>query len=95
MNKFLISLFLLTTNCNTGKLKVIADLPTSLKETSAIEKIKDSNIFWIIEDAGNKNNLYGINTKGKIVKDIKITNAKNIDWEDLTCDNEGNIKLFN
>nr|WP_321243034.1 hypothetical protein [uncultured Psychroserpens sp.] len=84
---------LISTSCNSGKLTVITDLPSSLKETSAIEKTTTSDILWVIEDAGNKNNLYGLNSKGDIIKDISISNIQNIDWEDLTSDTLGNIYI--
>lgn len=80
-------------SCNSGKLKVLADIPTSLKETSAIEKTKNSNILWVIQDAGNNNHLYGLNSKGNIIKEITIKNGENIDWEDLTSDSEGSIYI--
>jgi hypothetical protein len=85
--------FVLTASCGTGKLMPIANLPSNLKETSAIEMTKDSNLFWVIEDAGNKNNLYGLDVKGDIIKDIDIDNIQNIDWEDLTSDDDGNIYI--
>ncbi|WP_298555524.1 hypothetical protein [uncultured Algibacter sp.] len=93
MNKLLILFFLIISSCKTENLIVIADLPNSLKEASAIEKITNSNLLWTIEDSGNKNNIYGLNLKGKIIKDIDINNSSNIDWEDLTSDNQGNLYI--
>jgi hypothetical protein len=84
---------LISTSCHTGKLTVVADSPSSLKEISAIEKTVTSDLLWVIEDAGNKNNLYGLNAKGDIIKDISIDNIQNIDWEDLTSDDSGNIYI--
>lgn len=81
------------TSCHTGELKVIANISSSLKEASAIEKVVNSNLLWTIEDAGNKNNIYGLDLKGNIVKDIDISNASNIDWEDLTSDYSGNLYI--
>lgn len=89
----LIIFFLFFTSCDAGKLNVVADLPNSLKEASAVEILPNSDLIWVIEDAGNKNNIYGLNTKGKIVKDIDISNASNIDWEDLTSDHLGNLYI--
>lgn len=91
MKHGLIVLFLIS--CNTGKLKILADIPSSLKETSAIEKINGSNVLWVIQDSGNTNHLFALNQRGKIVKDITIKNAENIDWEDLTSDSEGHIYI--
>ncbi|MBC3757085.1 hypothetical protein H7U19_01625 [Hyunsoonleella sp. SJ7] len=89
---FIICAFVFT-SCDTGKLKVLADLPNSLKECSAIETVARSRLLWTIEDSGNKNNIYGIDLKGKIIKDIDIKGSSNIDWEDLTSDKQGNIYI--
>ncbi len=89
----LVFLFIFLTSCNSGKLDVIADLPKSLKEASAVEKVANSELLWTIEDSGNKNNIYGIDLKGTIVKDIDIKNSSNIDWEDLTSDKQGNLYI--
>ncbi len=91
-SKFILFVFLYY-SCNTGNLKAIADIDGELKEASAIELVENSNILWTIEDAGNKNNIYGLNIKGGIIKDIDISNASNIDWEDLTSDNQGNLYI--
>ena len=93
LKKILLFLILLSFSCNTGNLTVIADLPSSLKEVSAAETTTFSDLLWVIEDAGNKNRLYGLNEKGEIKREIKISNAKNKDWEDLTSDIEGNIYI--
>lgn len=89
----LLIILLFLTSCDTGKLTVIADLPINLKEISAAETLPNSDLIWVIEDKGNKNNIYGINTRGKIIKDIDVSNASNIDWEDLTSDRLGNLYI--
>ncbi len=94
--KFKITLTLLTSifiTCNTGNPRVIADLPSSLPEISAIEKTTKSDLFWVIQDAGNNNHIYGLNEKGEIKADISIENATNRDWEDLTSDKHGNLYI--
>ena len=80
-------------NCNTGKLTVIADLPRMLSEASAVQVTKTPNELWIIEDSGNANRLYAIDSLGQLTKNITIKNAKNKDWEDLTTDDFGNIYI--
>ncbi|MBU3821085.1 hypothetical protein KO566_03355 [Flavobacteriaceae bacterium XHP0103] len=89
----LLAISFLFLSCNTGNLTMIGDMANSLKEVSAAETIPNSNLIWVIEDAGNQNNLYGLNHNGDIIKDIDISNAKNEDWEDLTSDSEGNIYI--
>ncbi|APD06213.1 hypothetical protein UJ101_00674 [Flavobacteriaceae bacterium UJ101] len=89
---FLISFFILS--CSTThqtQLKVLLDLPSDLKEISAIEIIPQSNLYWMVNDSGNTNHLFGINKKGKIERKIEITNVQNHDWEDLASDLEGNL----
>jgi len=79
--------------CQTGKLHVICDISSDLKEISAIETVFNSNLLWVIEDAGNKNQVYGLDLNGSIRKSITITNVKNNDWEDLTSDSIGNLYI--
>lgn len=88
---FIIGIFFIS--CKTGNLDVLADIPSSLTETSAIEKVKGSNLLWVIQDSGNNNHLYGLERDGKIAKDIRVLNAENNDWEDLTSDHKGNIYI--
>lgn len=88
-----LSLIALLSSCsNYGQLKVKSDLPKLLKEVSAVETVVNSDLIWVINDSGNKNELYGISKKGKIKK-VHTVNAKNTDWEDLTSDNDGNLYI--
>lgn len=61
-----------------------------LKEISGIEYDKRQRL-WAINDGGNKPRLYQVDDEGKIVRSIKIENAKNLDWEDMTQDNFGHF----
>jgi hypothetical protein len=91
--KNVVCILLITTlGCDTGNLLVKADLPRSLKEVSGTEIASGSQLIWMLNDGGNKANLFGLNTKGKIEKKLKI-NAKNNDWEDLTSDPKGNLYI--
>ncbi|MEP7264128.1 MAG: hypothetical protein ABI772_06515 [Bacteroidota bacterium] len=54
-----------------------------LKEISGAVSIGDD--LWVVNDAGNSNSIYRIDkTSGKIVQEIKIINAANVDWEEMT-----------
>lgn len=77
---------------NYGQLKVVTDLPSSLKENSGIVSLKDSTV-WIVEDGGNKDELYKVNFKGEILQTLKMKNGDNDDWEDLTKDLLGNVYI--
>lgn len=92
MNKFFFIFILIVYGCNTGNLKVIANLPETLNEASGIEISDHSDLIWMINDSGNAPELFGLSNDGKIKKVLKI-NAKNNDWEDLTSDKKGNIYI--
>jgi hypothetical protein len=72
-------------------LNVVYKLPKSLDEVSGIEWV--GNALFAIEDSGNENNLYRLNDQGEITNAINITDATNVDWEDLASDQEGNIYI--
>ena len=85
--------FLLIISCqNFGQLKVLADLPDSLNEVSGIERIKDSELLWMLNDSGNKPVISQVNTSGHIIREV-VVNAKNNDWEDITSDEKGNLYI--
>ncbi len=92
-SKYVLFIILMLLSCDTGKLTLIARLDHALDEASAIETVIGSPLLWTIEDAGNKNHIYGIDLKGNIIKNIDVRNAKNEDWEDLTSDTLGNLYI--
>lgn len=84
---------IISSSCNQANtMKVLAKLPTKIKEASGIiiPKKRTQNTFITLEDSGNKNVLYHCNLKQEILSEIKIKNSNNIDWESLTTDIEGN-----
>lgn len=94
MNKYILLFSLMFAACDTGNLKVVMDIPMALNEVSGLAFDEERNLFWMINDSGNKPILYGLNASGSILKEIKIK-AKNRDWEDLAMDNSGNIYIGN
>ncbi len=64
----------------------------NLTEISGIEFDKEGQL-WAINDEGDEPNLYRVDRSGKINKTILVTNAKNIDWEDMTQDDFGHFFL--
>ncbi len=92
LNKFAYILLLLNIGCRTGNLIVVADLPNTFKEVSGTETTKTSNLVWMVNDSGNAAKIYGMQTDGTIVKEIRIK-ANNNDWEDLTTDSIGNLYI--
>ena len=87
----LVSLFSCENKSEKIALNQIGDLPKSLKEISGIAY--SNNLIYSIEDSGNENEVTVMDTLGKITKTILVNNVENIDWEDLTFDNKGNLYI--
>ncbi|MDP1727006.1 MAG: T9SS type A sorting domain-containing protein [Bacteroidota bacterium] len=68
----------------------ICDLPADLAETSGLTTI-GINQFLSHTDSGNEPKVMVFDSLGVIKRKIKLYNATNIDWEDLTKDKNGNI----
>ncbi len=88
----LICCFLLTSCANYGQLTYLTKLPKKLDENSGIVQMKDSTA-WFIQDGGNSDKLYKVGFSGKLLRELQVKNGKNIDWEDLASDPNGNVYI--
>jgi len=75
-----------------GQLTFVCDLPNEFNENSGITTLENDKI-WLIEDNGNKDIIYEVSSEGKRLREFKVKNAKNDDWEDLTKDDKGNLYI--
>lgn len=80
---FVLAIF--ASNLSFSQETKLAHLPKKLKEISGLEQLTDTTLL-AINDGGNEACLYEINLKGKILREITVINAKNVDWEDLAMD---------
>jgi hypothetical protein len=71
----------------------IGTLNPLINECSGINKIANKNTFYTHNDGGGKAELYEIDEMGAIKNTLNIPNAQNIDWEDITKDDYGNIYI--
>ena len=76
-----------------NSITAVYSLPEKLKEVSGITYFAENKMLWTLEDSGNANSIYGLNSNGEIVKNITIENTVNIDWEDISKDKEGNLYI--
>jgi hypothetical protein len=88
----IISFFLITLFASAQKIQKVAKLPEIVTESSGLIIYNDS-LFITHNDSGDKPMLYFFNKKGKLIHQVIVSNAKNIDWEDITKDNQGNIYI--
>jgi hypothetical protein len=73
------------------KITKIGKLPAVANESSGLANAKRPDSFWTHNDSGGKPELYEIDEKGKLLSVRPVTNASNVDWEDLAEDNDGNV----
>ncbi|WP_366184187.1 hypothetical protein [Flavobacterium ovatum] len=85
--------FVLACQQKSSNLVELFSFPKSLKEVSGIITVQDSKLIACIEDSGNKNEIYLLDSKGKIQNTIKINQVENNDWEDITKDIHGNLYI--
>lgn len=92
---FLLSFSFVLMGCQqeSSSLTPLFSLPNKLKEVSGITYVPGANLLWVLEDHGNPNAIYSINSNGKIENILTIANTDNIDWEDITKDKEGNLYI--
>ncbi len=89
---FLVALCLLASCSNYGQLMLLAKLPNNLPENSGLAFYGDSTV-WLVQDSGNKAEIYKVDFKGTLLKTYAIKNSSNKDWEDLAQDKEGNLYI--
>jgi len=94
MKKFtyVICYYLLTSCTNYGQLKLIKQLPKKLDENSGIVSLNNNSI-WVIIDTKNADEVFQVDLHGDIIKELKVKNANNNNWEDLAKDNKGNVYI--
>ena len=88
----IVSFFLITLFASAQKIQKVAKLPEIVTESSGLIIYNDS-LFITHNDSGDKPILYFFNKKGKLIHQVIVSNAKNIDWEDITKDDQGNIYI--
>jgi hypothetical protein len=84
-----------TASCQDyGKLQIVADLPGLVKEVSGIEKFPENDFLWAINDSRNPPEVYGYNLGTNTFEiTLRVKNATNIDWEDLTKGPDGTLYI--
>jgi len=71
----------------------IGTLPQEINESSGLEVGNQPGTYLTHNDAGNAAKLFRIDKSGKLLATLSVAGADNIDWEDITKDNQGNIYI--
>ncbi len=73
-----------------------------IDESSAIIKSRIwENVYWTLNDSGDDARIFPLKKDGKVLRanwykeeaGVYIPNAINVDWEDMTTDDQGNIYI--
>ncbi len=71
-----------------------------INESSALVKSRQyDNVYWTLNDSGDESRIFAVTRDGNLIKPrwardysgIHIPDAVNVDWEDITTDNNGNL----
>lgn len=89
---FLIAFPLIFSAQAAAPIATLANIPGIATESSGIEQI-GPNRFLTHNDSGGQPELYEFDSSGVLVKTIKITNATNVDWEELTQDDSNHVYI--
>lgn len=65
-------------------------LPSLLNESSGVD-VDPWGRIWTHNDSGNEANIYQIALSGAIIRTVNISNAENIDWEDISIAPDGRM----
>lgn len=70
----------------------VVQLPDVLVESSGIY-VSNPNRIWSHNDSGNTNELFCFDTTGVLLRTLLISNATNVDWEELAVDDQGRLYI--
>ena len=70
----------------TGRIK-----SKKLDELSGIVPAKGKAEYWGHNDKGNDAEIFRFNGEGKILQKVELKKVKNVDWEGMTVDSNGNF----
>ena len=79
-----------------GKAKIVGTIDSAeITESSGITASRcNENVYWTHNDSGGDALLFAINEKGKKLGTWKVTDAKNVDWEDIAAFKDDKGKCF-
>jgi hypothetical protein len=89
---FILFFFSVSISIVAQKIQKIARLPEIVTESSGLIFFNDT-LLITHNDSGDKPILYFVNLKGKLIHQVIVNNANNVDWEDITKDDKGNIYI--
>jgi hypothetical protein len=75
------------------KVSKIGRLPAIVDESSGLARNEKSGSFWTHNDSGGKPELYEVDKEGNLLSTRSVTEARNVDWEDLAQSSDGTLYI--
>ncbi|MGR3810040.1 hypothetical protein [Jiulongibacter sp. NS-SX5] len=75
-----------------AQIEKLGTLAPEVNESSGLAYI-GQNRYLTHNDSGGKPAIYTIDSSGQLINTITLKNCRNIDWEDITTDDQGNIYI--
>lgn len=89
----LISLVTVAPGCSRESPTGVA-IDRAIREPSGIvASPQHRDVFWVHGDSGTGNWIYAVDRSGKLLARYRVRGAQNVDWEDITHDDEGYLWL--
>ena len=90
----LVSLGTLCNHSSAAKLEPFAKIQVlEIRECSGIAQSRlGADAYWVHNDSNGSSQLYAINKQGELLAAFP-TELPNVDWEDITTDNSGNLYI--
>lgn len=71
------------------------EMPTDrIHESSGLVRSRrypDKSIFWTLSDSGDSARIFAISGEGELLREVKVPNARNVDWEEISIDDKGRL----
>ena len=65
-----------------------------ISESSGIARSRQfADCYWTHNDSGDSARIFAIQADGKLIRQVRITGARNRDWEDIAIDGDGHLYI--
>jgi len=65
-----------------------------ITESSELLKSRQfEDVFWTHNDRGDRARIFAITSEGELIREVKISGAQNVDWEDMAIDDAGHLYI--
>jgi hypothetical protein len=65
------------------------DTPAATELSGLVQSRKRPGVFWTHNDSGDRARIFAVAGDGKLLAEVAVTGAVNVDWEDIAAGPEG------